>query len=121
MKHCLVVDDSRVIRKVACSILATFDIATEEAETADEALQSCRVSMPDMILFDSQLPGTHGLELLRSIRREPNGKRPVIVVCTTENDVDHITEALAAGADEYIMKPFDREILESKLAQVGLI
>jgi two-component system, chemotaxis family, chemotaxis protein CheY len=121
VKHCLVVDDSRVIRKVACNILATFDIAAEEAETAEEALQCCRVSMPDMILFDSQLPGTHGLELLRSIRREPDGKRPVIVVCTTENDVDHITEALAAGANEYIMKPFDREILEAKLAQVGLI
>jgi two-component system chemotaxis response regulator CheY len=121
VKHCLVVDDSRVIRKVACTILESFAFETEEAETADAALESCRTSMPDMILFDSQLPGTNGLDFLRLIRREPNGERPVIVVCTTENDVGHISEALAAGANEYIMKPFDREILESKLAQVGLI
>jgi two-component system chemotaxis response regulator CheY len=121
VKHCLVVDDSRIIRKVACKILQSLSIETEEAGNAEEALDSCRRSMPDMILFDSQLPGTSGPEFLRRIRREPNGQRPVIVVCTTENDVDHICEALAAGANEYIMKPFDREILESKLAQVGLI
>ena len=121
MKHCLVVDDSRVIRKVACKILESFSFETEEAEDAEAALACCRAGMPDVILFDSQLPGTNGLEFLRVIRREPNGQRPVIVVCTTENDVGHITEALAAGANEYIMKPFDREILESKLAQVGLI
>ncbi len=121
MKHCLIVDDSRVIRKVACKILESLAFETEEAENVETALSYCRTSMPDMILFDSQLPDTNGLEFLRTIRREPDGMRPVIVVCTTENDVDHITEALAAGADEYIMKPFDREILESKLAQVGLI
>jgi two-component system chemotaxis response regulator CheY len=121
VKHCLVVDDSRVIRKVACKILESLSFETEEAETGEAALDCCRASMPDMILFDSQLPGTNGLDLLRLIRREPNGARPVIVVCTTENDVGHISEALAAGANEYIMKPFDREILESKLVQVGLI
>jgi two-component system chemotaxis response regulator CheY len=121
VKHCLVVDDSRVIRKIACTILESFSIAADEAEDAATALNYCRVNMPDMILFDSQLPGTNGLEFLRLIRREPNGHHPVIVVCTTENDVEQITEALGAGANEYIMKPFDREILESKLAQVGLI
>jgi two-component system chemotaxis response regulator CheY len=121
VKHCLVVDDSRVIRKVACAILESFAFETEEAETADAALDSCRASMPDMILFDSQLPGTNGLEFLRVLRREPDGSHPVIVVCTTENDVGHISEALAAGANEYIMKPFDHEILKSKLVQVGLI
>lgn len=121
MKHCLVVDDSRVIRKVACAILKSFSLATGEAESVETALNYCRVHMPDLILFDSQLPGTNGLEFLRHIRREPNGNHPVIVVCTTENDVGHISDALEAGANEYIMKPFDREILESKLAQVGFV
>jgi two-component system, chemotaxis family, chemotaxis protein CheY len=121
VKYCLVVDDSRVIRKVACSILESFSFKTEEAEDTASALDCCRARMPDMILFDSQLPGINGVEFLRLIRREPGGLRPVIVVCTTENDVNHISEALAAGANEYIMKPFDREILESKLVQVGLI
>jgi two-component system, chemotaxis family, chemotaxis protein CheY len=121
VKHCLVVDDSRVIRKVACKILQSLAFEAGEAEDVETALNFCRVSMPDMILFDSQLPGTNNFEFVRSVRKEPEGHRPVIVVCTTENDVDHIVEALAAGANEYIMKPFDREILESKLAQVGLI
>jgi two-component system chemotaxis response regulator CheY len=115
------VDDSRVIRKVACNILESLSFETEEAESAQAALERCRAQMPDVILFDSQLPGANGLDLLRLIRRAPQGARPVIVVCTTENDPSHISEALAAGANEYIMKPFDREILESKLAQVGLI
>jgi two-component system chemotaxis response regulator CheY len=121
VKHCLVVEDSRVIRKVACRLLESFAFATEEAEDANAALDLCRARMPDVILFDSQMPGSNGVDFLRLLRREPNGMRPVVVVCTTENDPAQISEALAAGADEYIMKPFDREILQSKLAQIGLI
>jgi two-component system chemotaxis response regulator CheY len=55
------------------------------------------------------------------LRSERDGDRPVVVFCTTENDVAHITEALSAGADEYIMKPFDRGIVEAKFAEVGLV
>ncbi len=120
MRHCLVVDDSRVIRKVACRILEDLSFATEEAEDGAAALQACRRSMPDMILLDWIMPNMSGIEFLRNLRSERQGDRPVVVLCTTENDVAHITEALSAGANEYIMKPFDREIMEAKLAELGL-
>ena len=121
MKQCLVVDDSRVIRKVACRILEALSFATEEAEDGAVALQACRRAMPDVILLDWQMPNMNGIDFLRALRSEKQGHRPVVVFCTTENDVAHITEALSAGADEYIMKPFDREIIEAKLAEVGLV
>jgi len=121
MKHCLVVDDSRVIRKVACRILEDLSLTAQEAEDGEAALQQCRLKMPDMILLDWNMPKMTGIEFLRILRAERGGSRPVVVFCTTENDLAHITEALNAGADEYIMKPFDRGIMEAKLVEVGLV
>ena len=121
MKACLVVDDSRVIRKVARRILE--DIGFEIAEAADgmEALAWCRTSMPEAILLDWNMPVMNGIDFLRALRREPGGERPVVVFCTTENDMSHIAEAMRSGANEYIMKPFDSEIIESKFSEVGLV
>ena len=120
MKTCLVVDDSRVIRKVARRILE--DLGFEIAEAADgmEALAWCRAAMPDAILLDWNMPVMGGLDFLRKLRSEPGGDAPVVIFCTVENDLAHIEEALEAGADEYIMKPFDGDIIESKFAEVGL-
>jgi two-component system, chemotaxis family, chemotaxis protein CheY len=120
MRNCLVVDDSRVIRKVACRILQDLRFETEEAEDGLAALAACRAQMPELILLDWNMPNMNGIEFLKTLRRERDGQRPVVVFCTTENDVAHITEALSAGANEYIMKPFDRGIVEAKLAEVGL-
>lgn len=119
MKHCLVVDDSRVIRKVACKILESLDFETDEAEDGPSALDSCRMRMPELILLDWHMPNMTGVEFLRTLRREHNGTRPVVVFCTTENDVGYISEAMSAGANEYVVKPYDREILKAKLAQIG--
>jgi two-component system chemotaxis response regulator CheY len=121
LKTCLVVDDSRVIRKVARRILE--DLGFEIAEAADgmEAMAWCRTVMPEAILLDWNMPVMDGLDFLRQLRREPDGARPVVLFCSAENDLDHIIRALEAGADEYVMKPFDGEILESKFAQAGLI
>ncbi len=120
MKTCLVVDDSRVIRKVARRILE--DIGFEIAEAADgmEALAWCRTAMPDAILLDWNMPVMTGIEFLRVLRGEPGGERPTVVFCTVENGIDQIREALDHGADEYIMKPFDGDIIAAKFAQVGL-
>ncbi|MBV8978476.1 MAG: response regulator [Alphaproteobacteria bacterium] len=120
MKSCLVVDDSRVIRKVACRIMSDLGFLTEEAEDGITALESCRAHMPEMILLDWSMPNMSGIEFLKALRRERSGDRPVVVFCTTENDVAHIAEAMGAGANEYIMKPFDRDSLAAKLADVGL-
>jgi two-component system chemotaxis response regulator CheY len=121
LKHCLVVDDSRVIRKIACRILEHLRFAVEEADTSASALDACRTRMPDAILLDGQLPPKGGVEFLRSLRREQGGIRPVVLLCTTDNDIRRIADAMGAGANEYIMKPFDRATLEHKLKQVGLL
>jgi len=120
MKSCLVVDDSRVIRKVACRILESLHFDAKEAADGNSALAACRTKMPDLILLDWTMPDMGGLEFLRNLRRESGGERPVIVFCTMENDAGQIKDALAAGASEYLMKPFDRDTIAAKLAQVGL-
>lgn len=120
MKHCLVVDDSSVIRKVARRILEDLDFTITEAEDGSQALEMCRRSMPDAILLDWNMPVMDGFEFLQHLRKEAGGTRPKVVFCTTENDVGHIARAMRAGANEYIMKPFDREIVEAKFAEVGL-
>ena len=120
MKTCLVVDDSKVIRKVARHILETLEFEVSEAADGQEALDACRTSIPDVILLDWNMPVMSGMDFLRTLRRTADGNRPKVVFCTTENGVGHIRAAIEAGADEYVMKPFDRETLQSKLQIVGL-
>jgi two-component system chemotaxis response regulator CheY len=121
MKTCLVVDDSSVIRKVARRILERLEFQIAEAEDGEQALEACRSAMPDAVLLDWNMPKMDGYEFLRNLRRLPDGDRPKVVFCTTENDVAHIARALHAGANEYIMKPFDKDIVEAKFQEVGLI
>jgi len=121
MKHCLVVDDSRVVRKVARKILEELHFEISEAEDGAIALQACRSGMPDAILLDWNMPNISGIEFLKALRQEAGGDKPVVVFCTTENDMSFITQAIEAGANEYIMKPFDREIIEAKFTEVGLV
>ena len=121
MKTCLVVDDSRVIRKVARRILEGLGFETVEAADGVEAMAWCRTSMPEAILLDWNMPVMDGLEFLKLLRKEPDGDEPVVVFCTVENDLEHITRALEAGADEYIMKPFDGDIIAAKLELAGLL
>ena len=77
--------------------------------------------MPSAILLDWNMPVMSGIDFLRALRALPGGETPRVLFCTTENDLQHIQEAITAGADEYIMKPFDSEIIQAKFAQVGLL
>lgn len=120
-KSCLVVDDSRVVRKVARRVAEDLGFECREAEDGQKAYEACKVAMPDAILLDWNMPVMSGLEFLEKLRQLKGGKHPKVIFCTTENDTKHLQRALDAGADEYIMKPFDNEIIESKLLIVGLI
>jgi two-component system chemotaxis response regulator CheY len=120
MKTCLVVDDSKVIRKVARHILETLNFNVEEAEDGRQALSRVEANMPDVVLLDWNMPVMSGMEFLQSLRAADFAVQPKVVFCTTENDSAHIRAAIEAGADEYVMKPFDRETLESKLQIVGV-
>ena len=121
MKHCLIVDDSAVIRKVARRIIEGLSLRVSEAEDGRLALAACAAEMPDAVLLDWNMPVMDGYEFLRELRRMPDGTTPKVVFCTTENDVAQIARAVHAGADEYVMKPFDREIMTAKLREVGLV
>jgi two-component system chemotaxis response regulator CheY len=120
MKTCLVVDDSKVIRKVARHILETLDFSVSEAGDGQEALDACRQDAPDVVLLDWNMPVMSGIEFLRALGQEEFTRRPKVIFCTTENGIAHIRAAIDAGADEYVMKPFDRETLESKFQLVGI-
>lgn len=121
MKSCLVVDDSKMIRRVAIRIIKELKFEAFEANNGREALSHCSNAMPDAILLDWQMPEMDGLEFLIKLRDLPDGNKPIVVFCASERNPDRILEALDAGADEYIMKPFDSDIIESKLYEAGLM
>ncbi|GJL84297.1 MAG: response regulator [Micavibrio sp.] len=121
MKSCLVVDDSRVVRKVARRIAEDLGFECVEAEDGQKAYEACEQTMPDAILLDWNMPVMSGIEFLEKLRQMDNGQHPKVIFCTTENDMSHIQRAMQAGANEYIMKPFDSEIIESKFSQIGLM
>ena len=121
MKSCLIVDDSAVIRKVARRILEGLSFRISEAEDGEQALAACKSEMPDAVLLDWNMPVMDGYEFLKQLRALPQGRSPKVVFCTTENDIGHIARAMHAGADEYIMKPFDKDIMAAKFQEVGLV
>ncbi len=120
MKTCLVVDDSKVIRKVARHILEALGFQVAEAADGAEALDACRAAAPDVVLLDWNMPVMNGIDFLRALATAGLARRPKVVFCTTENGMAYIRTAIEAGADEYVMKPFDRETLQSKLQIVGV-
>jgi two-component system chemotaxis response regulator CheY len=115
---CLLVDDSSLVRKIARKILACEGFEIDEAENGQIAIDKCLTRMPDVILLDWNMPVMDGLEFLKSLRRAQGGRKPSVIFCTTETDIDHIQKALANGANEYLMKPFDQESLIAKLDMV---
>lgn len=121
MKTCLVVDDSRVVRKVARRIVEELGFSCDEAENGQMAYDMCQARMPDAIILDWNMPIMSGIEFLEKLRQTPEGQAPRVVLCTTENDLAHIQRAMMAGANEYIMKPFDSDIVRSKFVQIGLL
>ena len=120
-KHCLVVDDSDAIRRVTKSMLTALGLHASDAVNGEDALERCRQAMPDAIVLDWIMPVLSGPECLQSLRRLPGGKQPAIIYCTTVNDPAEIARALEAGADDVLVKPYDRDALRQKLASLGVI
>ena len=112
----LIVDDFSTMRRTVktCLHRMGFENITE-AEDGVIALRKLRESENrfGLIISDWNMPNMDGNDFLKALRRMPGGDRPKVVFCTTENDIGHIARALHAGANEYIMKPFDRDIVEA--------
>jgi len=121
MPDCLVVDDSRTVRRVARRMLEAHGFVVREAEDGQQALDACREALPSLVLLDWNMPVMDGITFLRVAREEFGPDEPRIMLCTTETDFSRIMAALEGGAQEYIMKPFDEEILLGKLEVLGLL
>ena len=119
--NCLVVDDSTTIRKVIGRMFERMNFEVREAENGQVALESCLVSMPQVIMLDWNMPVMSGIDFLRELRRARGGDAPKVILCTTENEFEAIQTAMSEGANEYIMKPFNEEIIKEKLEIVGVL
>ncbi|MBU1211747.1 MAG: response regulator [Alphaproteobacteria bacterium] len=116
MKFCLIVDDSDVIRKVACKIVEGMGHIAVEAETAEAGLRLCQASMPDMILLDWQLPGMSSMDFLAELGRVNSDRSPQILYAVTEADPHDLARAYRCGIAGHILKPYDRQTLGPALA-----
>lgn len=119
-KHCLVVDDSDIIRKVARSFLERMGYSVAEATSGAEAVARSEIEMPDLILLDWHMPGMGPREAIAQIRRLKARRRPTVVYMTSEHNMEDIAEAKLSGADDYLLKPFDRVAFEGKINELAL-
>ena len=120
-RHCLIVDDSRVVRKVSRRIVEALGYVVTEAENGQEALGRCQLSMPDLVLLDWDMPIMTGIEFIASFRAIRGNERAKAVFCTSKSGAHDIHRGIAAGADEYVTKPFDEATLRAKLQAIGAI
>ena len=121
MKQCLIVDDSDVIRKVVRRLMDRMHFEISEADSGQAALAQCSKHMPDVIILDWLMPAMTGIELMDALKDSKHDRLPYVLYCTTENDPADLSRAFAAGADDYLLKPYTREDLSAKLVGAGLI
>lgn len=120
-KTCLIVDDSAVIRKIVRGILEPLAFTCNDAANGQLALDACKKDMPGLIMLDWNMPVMDGMAFLKQLRETPGGEKPVVFFCTSECSMERIHAAMAAGATDYVMKPFDKDIVVAKLAHNGII
>lgn len=117
----LVVDDSRSMRAIVGKQLRELGFVVQEAASGQEALAALHAGGPvDLVLLDWNMPEMDGCEVLSLIRSEPRYKTVRVMMVTTESEMSQVVVALEAGANEYLMKPFDRESLVEKLVLLGM-
>jgi two-component system, chemotaxis family, chemotaxis protein CheY len=122
MVKALVVDDSRAVRMLLGRALTEIGYEVQEAANGREALQVIEAgnSGIKLVLADWNMPEINGLDLVKRLRQNPACSSLTVVMVTTETEIEHIGKALEAGANEYVMKPFTREILVEKLQIAGM-
>jgi two-component system chemotaxis response regulator CheY len=119
MPDVLIVDDSPIVRKIARRILENANLAIEEAPGGSEALALCAISMPDAILVDAGMPNVDGCEFIRRLRRMADGQSARVVFAASENTLSQLARAMHAGANDFLLKPFDRELLTAKFVKAS--
>ena len=118
----LIVDDSRAMRMLLRQALEDLQLDVLEARDGREGLEQLRAHRDiAFALVDWNMPEMTGIELLKAARSEPSLSGVRLIMVTSQSDVNHIQTALAAGADEYVMKPFTDGTIEDKLRLLGLL
>ena len=118
--HALVIDDSKSIRSILTKILVGIGFTVEEAANGLEAMELIKKSKVDLALVDWNMPNMDGCEFIQEVRKDNAHKDMLLMMVTTETAINKVAEALEAGADEYIMKPFTREMIIEKLNLMGM-
>ena len=117
----LVVDDSRATRAVLRQILKALGFDVTEAGHGLEALERLKeMGKPDLVLVDWNMPEMNGYEFVQAVRAESDYDQIPLMMVTTETEVSQVTKALSAGANEYVMKPFTKEVILAKLDILGI-
>ena len=118
----LVVDDSRAMRAILTRLLTGLNFEVSQAADGREALDVLAAGLhPDVVLVDWNMPVMDGLTFIKRCRAEPSLRDLVLMMVTTEGEHSKIVRALAAGAHEYLIKPFTDEAIAEKLALLGLV
>ncbi|MCI5047160.1 MAG: response regulator [Aquisalinus sp.] len=120
MATCLIVDDSEVIRLITRRILENLGHSASEAESAQEAVDACATTMPEVVFLDWDLPSLGALDFLKGLSEIKNVNRPAVVLCATENDGQQFALARAAGARYHILKPYELSTIRAVLEQAGM-
>jgi two-component system chemotaxis response regulator CheY len=119
----LIIDDSSTMRMMLAHLLAGHGYQTQEASDGADAMQKLLDSpAPDLVTLDWNMPVMNGEETLKAIRQNPDYKNSRILIISSETEQDRVSQALAGGSDEYLMKPFSPEAFQFKiemLSQVG--
>lgn len=121
MASCIVADDSKIMRMLLTKIMENFGYIASEAEDGEDLLEQCAENMPDLIICDWQLPLIEGIDILHKIRSDKRSKQPVFMFCAHTKDKSIIEQAMNAGADDFIMRPFDEDIIASKLRIIKIL
>ena len=121
MSTCLIADDSKVIRLLLSKIISNLGFSVIEAEDGEDVVELTQLKEPDLVIMDWKLPVLEGIDALYKIRELKLNRQPKVIFCSAFSDMDRISKALDGGADDYIIKPFDEDIVASKLTILGLL
>lgn len=121
MLRCIIADDSKIMRMLLRKILENLNFEVDEAEDGEEVIELCAQTPADLIISDWELPLMDGIDVLYKIRADRKIRQPKFVFCSYQKDADTIRQALDGGADDFIMRPFDEDIVAAKLAILKLV
>lgn len=118
MPHCFIVDDSDIVRKYTRLVFESLQYRVSESASTENLIQRFENDPPDFVIVDWRMPGADPIQFISQIRKARLERRPFVLYFPTEYDPTDIDKALGAGADDFVLKPINREIIEMKLREI---